>query len=484
MCSPTTGARSAPRTRGGATTMSTLALADTTNTHSPGVTTRAAKKYSDGGTALGAYDAFGGGGAPPLPTSARAARHESPATTGGTPAPEAREVQTPTPLSSSTDADADDSSPSAARGWHVPPAASSTRPARERVPPDVAPPSASSADVRYLRAKVLALEGKCAELARENERAHLERRGPRAPAQQPAAPAPRPAGLQAAAARARLAAGPRAPTREAEAQATQRHDVFGELLATLGHKRVYLASARALIEHVPIWCRQRPVERARVAEIRAAKAAEGMRFPGVISVFEVRATGAERLAMPQPVGIFDGQHRLCAIAGELAHWGAPPPEPRAAAGAADGRAAAAQQPQPAAQGAAGGACSVAAVAGEEDPGRRRSTRSSAAADGSAYAHEPPAAHGPGAPGAEGGAASVPTPEQQQRAPPPAPPPLDDVQLVVDVYPVQSEEEVKRWYLELNKAETVKVRCCARARRAHGRPGPRASRLGPPERAAA
>ena len=91
------------------------------------------------------------------------------------------------------------------------------------------------------------------------------------------------------------------------------HPVFGELLADMGFKRIYLASARTLVHSVPIWSKQRPCNEGRVQEIVRAKRA-APRFMGAIMCFEVRGVETASVACAQPRGIFDGQHRARACA--------------------------------------------------------------------------------------------------------------------------------------------------------------------------
>jgi hypothetical protein len=95
-------------------------------------------------------------------------------------------------------------------------------------------------------------------------------------------------------------------------QERNNHCVFGKLLVDLGYKQLYLSSARSIVANVPIWNLQRPVDHDRVKDIVRAK--NGLTsFPGSISIFnfeDLTASGVLR----QKCGIFDGQHRLVAIA--------------------------------------------------------------------------------------------------------------------------------------------------------------------------
>lgn len=252
----------------------------------------------------------------------------------------------------------DDDTHSKAKGRHMQPP-STALPFRA--------PHMEGAELSYLRAKVIALEGRCAELVRDNEHMRTRDRSLR-----PGRPA-RVAKTSAVA--------------DASVQVCETHPTFGHLLVDFGWKRVYRSSSRALVATVPIWCRQRPVEQARVEEIRAAMAANGARCQGTISVFEVTRSTGPRLDVPQSMGVFDGQHRLSAIAGLLR----PRPPTQSVHGDGDGGSAA-----------------------------RLRLRSVVAEDGDADSAL-----------------------------------LDDVEVVVEVYPVESESEVKTLFLQLNKAEIVK-----------------------------
>lgn len=94
---------------------------------------------------------------------------------------------------------------------------------------------------------------------------------------------------------------------------TARHPLYGELLADVGYKRIYLSSAKQVISSIPIWHLQRPTDFSRVAEIARAKARK-LVFPGCISVFEFVHIDRPRFEVPQTFGIFDGQHRVHAAA--------------------------------------------------------------------------------------------------------------------------------------------------------------------------
>ena len=92
-----------------------------------------------------------------------------------------------------------------------------------------------------------------------------------------------------------------------------RHPLYGQLLADLGYKRIYLSSAKTVVRSIPIWHLQRPTDYSRVAEIAWAKTKKLM-FPGCISVFEFVGVDRPRFDVPQTFGIFDGQHRVHAAA--------------------------------------------------------------------------------------------------------------------------------------------------------------------------
>ena len=68
---------------------------------------------------------------------------------------------------------------------------------------------------------------------------------------------------------ARAAARHNPPARAAASTQTAdaRHPCFGKLLGDLGGKRLYLASARTLVNTVPIWAKQRPCSEARVFSV-------------------------------------------------------------------------------------------------------------------------------------------------------------------------------------------------------------------------
>lgn len=85
---------------------------------------------------------------------------------------------------------------------------------------------------------------------------------------------------------------------------------FGVCLLRMPHKVIYHASARELLDTVPIWCKQRPVSSARVSEI-ADRFRGKFDFPGSISIFNYNASPS--VGRPQSHAIFDGQHRSLAM---------------------------------------------------------------------------------------------------------------------------------------------------------------------------
>ena len=89
------------------------------------------------------------------------------------------------------------------------------------------------------------------------------------------------------------------------------HPIYGKLLCDLGFKKLYLASARSVINNIPIWHLQRPCDKSRIAEIVRVKK-NNLVFPGCISVFEIIGVEQPRFDIPQNRGIFDGQHRVYA----------------------------------------------------------------------------------------------------------------------------------------------------------------------------
>jgi len=84
------------------------------------------------------------------------------------------------------------------------------------------------------------------------------------------------------------------------------HPVFGELVADLGYKKVYLTSIRSL-SHALVWEKQRILRPDRAANIAASKVAQGQSnsLSGVITMFLDAKSNKH--------GIIDGQHRVGAL---------------------------------------------------------------------------------------------------------------------------------------------------------------------------
>mmetsp|Transcript_8701 Transcript_8701/g.15261 ORF Transcript_8701/g.15261 Transcript_8701/m.15261 type:complete len:421 (-) Transcript_8701:63-1325(-) len=93
---------------------------------------------------------------------------------------------------------------------------------------------------------------------------------------------------------------------------TRDDSAFGKLLCEIGRKRTYLASARHFVNSVPTWHLQRPSDKKRIQEIVEAKA-ETKEFMGSIFVFQF-PDGKVNIHRKQACGIFDGQHRVWAMA--------------------------------------------------------------------------------------------------------------------------------------------------------------------------
>jgi len=95
------------------------------------------------------------------------------------------------------------------------------------------------------------------------------------------------------------------------------HPVFGELVASLGYKQVYLTSVKSLA-HAHVWEKQRilrPERAARIMQSKIAKAnGSAVSLSGVITMFLDAETGAS--------GIIDGQHRAAALVllAQQGHW--------------------------------------------------------------------------------------------------------------------------------------------------------------------
>jgi len=240
----------------------------------------------------------------------------------------------------------------------------------------------------------------------------------------------------------RAAAAP--PPRESASTQTSMHPCFGTLVADFGpgQKKVYQASARTLVSTVPIWAKQRPCNEGRVDEIVKAKT-HTPSLMGPIMCFEFDDGTDEMLAMPslmrpQPRAIFDGQHRARAAMRLLSstsftivdgeEQSGIPPEAVSAPEAAD-------HPGP--------GCHVVKheeVQATEHEGRaKRSTRTQAT--------EPVCT-------VEGGCQTISDTTFHQR--PAANIGLhSDFHLLVEVYPVTHERQIKDLYLEVNKGESVK-----------------------------
>uniref|UniRef100_A0A7S0LP73 Uncharacterized protein n=1 Tax=Coccolithus braarudii TaxID=221442 RepID=A0A7S0LP73_9EUKA len=105
----------------------------------------------------------------------------------------------------------------------------------------------------------------------------------------------------------------RSATMSTSATQTEHHPQFGILLIDLGFKKVYSASARTLVNSVPLWSKQRPCNEGRVDEIVRSKSKDPA-FIGAVMCFEFEGMIQPSLKCPQPVGIFDGQHRVRAAA--------------------------------------------------------------------------------------------------------------------------------------------------------------------------
>ena len=220
------------------------------------------------------------------------------------------------------------------------------------------------------------------------------------------------------------------------------HPCFGELLADFGHKRVYRASARNLVNTVPIWTKQRQCNEGRVDEIVRAKA----RVPslmGPISCFEFSG-GEGGLAMPsltcpQPRAIFDGQHRARA-AMRLLRSDLFTIDDDSSSGSMEPGADAAADAPPMAAASTGTKAIVACGSGSGRAARRPAVHTLAAV---AAAVDP-------APALACTPAVVSGSERQLREGL-----HDDFPLLVEVYPVRTERDIKELYLEVNKAESVK-----------------------------
>ena len=207
---------------------------------------------------------------------------------------------------------------------------------------------------------------------------------------------------------------------------TDIHPNFGRLLVDLGYKRLYLASARTVVNSVPLWSTQRPCNEARVDEIVRAKAS-APQFIGAVACFEFAGSvGQASVLCPQPRGIFDGQHRICAAAKLLA------PADGLSFTESSGFSESAGCTAGSVDGAADGAACVAAYDAASKCARVTCLRPRRAA-----------APRPGAPSMGG----RPIAEALSL--------YDDFELLVEVYCVKSTSEIRALYLEVNKAESVK-----------------------------
>ena len=206
------------------------------------------------------------------------------------------------------------------------------------------------------------------------------------------------------------------PARAAAATQTapQRHPCFGELLADLGFKKIYRASARTLVNSVPIWSKQRACNEARVDQIVQAKVEEPS-LMGPIMAFEFAGGIDGELALPsltrpQPRAIFDGQHRA-----------------RAAMRLLSSNTFTIEDDDPGSVVGGGG--------GELDAAAAETRRRARGTSERRLACVPPCSVvGPAADGAGKHA---------------------DFDLIVEVYPVSHEHMINELYLEVNKCEVVK-----------------------------
>ncbi len=84
------------------------------------------------------------------------------------------------------------------------------------------------------------------------------------------------------------------------------HPLLGELVTSVGYKKVYLTNVHALAR-TPVWKRQRILRPERAALIAEDKIRKGTAhsLPGVITMYQDIATSA--------IGIIDGQHRAGAL---------------------------------------------------------------------------------------------------------------------------------------------------------------------------
>ena len=266
-------------------------------------------------------------------------------------------------------------------------------------------------------------------------------------------------------------------TSETSTQTSDRHPAFGRLVADLGHKRIYVASARTFVSSVPIWHKQRPCNEGRVDEIVRAKA-KAPHLMGPIMCFDMdrdggrsvhshsdcsRHEGLSMMAMPsltcpQPRAIFDGQHRARAAMRLLSsedfaiidddESGDAPPESLMVIDssvellpATNGDEARQHSPQP--HSSRGGSARLA---------RKAAATGMTAVSGAAAGSGAAALTGAAPPTTLATAVAQPPSSRASVAPGGL---YNDFELVLEVYPVSSEAEVKSLYLEVNKGEMVK-----------------------------
>ena len=206
---------------------------------------------------------------------------------------------------------------------------------------------------------------------------------------------------------------------DAGTQTSDRHPAFGRLVADLGEKKIYVASARTFVNTVPIWAKQRPCNEGRVDEIVKAKATTPT-LMGPVMCFEFNALPGAGLAMPsikcpQPRAIFDGQHRARAamrlLTSDEFSINDGDDEPLDALDVSD-------EQHASSGGTNKRASSRLAASALVSSSASSSSATRLVTDGSGGTH-------------------------------------DDFEMIVEVYPVCSEAQVKALYLEVNKGESVK-----------------------------
>ena len=88
--------------------------------------------------------------------------------------------------------------------------------------------------------------------------------------------------------------------------------IQGPCVADLGYKRIHIASARVLTSSVPVWCHQRPCDPDRIRVICDAFYRENdttiPQLLGTVCIYALPVGGRVE------VGLFDGQHRVQAMA--------------------------------------------------------------------------------------------------------------------------------------------------------------------------